>query len=148
MIFRIKIRLLHARIALASVCLCLAGCGTLSSFRVDTDTIETQRYVSSNDIQVEVDSLVKPLIESKHTPGLVLGVLLSDGQTRFFSYGIADKETNQAVNPDTLFNIGSLSKGFLGLITAQLVEEGVFAWDTTLAEALPHDTPSALTQRK
>lgn len=118
-------------------CFLLAGCGTLSSFHVDASESETLRYANGHDVQFEVDSLAKALIDNKQTPGLVLGVLLPDGETKFYSYGIADKETNRPVDADTLFHIGSLSKGFLGIITAQLVEEGVLKWDTPLAEVLP-----------
>lgn len=99
------------------------------------------RYASNRDIATEVETLVGPLIESKHTPGLAIGVLLQNGEMKFYNYGISNKEAQQAVDSDTLFNIGSLSKGFLGLMTAQLIKEGQLSWNTPLREILPLDTP-------
>ncbi|MDR3410537.1 MAG: serine hydrolase [Formivibrio sp.] len=115
---------------------------------MDTSDSEAQRYANNSNLQQEVDGLAQPLIEHGQTPGLVLGVLLANGESRFYSYGVADKTTNQPMNPDTLFDIGSLSKGFLGVITAQLVDEGVLSWDTTVAELLPPDVPLSADARK
>ncbi|MCL1915286.1 MAG: beta-lactamase family protein [Desulfovibrionaceae bacterium] len=118
------------------------GCGTLSSYNVDPDDSQTLRYVASHDLQFEVDSLATPLIENKVTPGLVVGILLPDGDPQFYSYGVADKITQARMNPDTVFHVGSISKVFLGLIAAKLVDDGVLSWDTTLAKALPDVTLS------
>lgn len=117
----------------------LAGCGTLSTYGVDSGNFEAMRYAGNSDLQFEVDSLAKPLIDNKETPGLIVGVLLDDGKSRFFSYGVAGKEMHTALNAETLFDVGSLSKVVLGCIAAQLVDEGVLSWNMTLAEALPDD---------
>jgi len=134
---------LRAKSILATLFLCmfLTGCGTLSSFHIDPSEKETIRYASKQDLDAEVKSLVEPVMLEKDIPGLALGVLLSNGEMKFYNYGVASKETLQPIDSDTVFDIGSLSKGFLGLMTAQLIHEGTLSWHTTLQEVFPPGTP-------
>lgn len=130
-----------ARLALIWLCtLSLLACGTLSRLPVDASTSEAQRYAHSGDLQTEVDALVRPLIDARQTPGMVVGVVTADGSKHFYSYGVADKATGAPPDATTLFAIGSLSKGFLAAITAELVQEHQLSWDETLATLLPPNT--------
>jgi CubicO group peptidase (beta-lactamase class C family) len=93
--------------------------------------------VPSRDLQSDADELIRPLVESGQTPGVVAGVLLPDGSMRFFGYGTTIR--NGVVRPDgdTLFAVGSLSKGFLAAAVALQVDEGVLSWDDTIAGLAP-----------
>lgn len=113
----------------------------MTRMHLDTGDTAALRYARSGDLEAEVDSLARPLVEQGDTPGIVVGVLLPDGETRFYGYGRTARDGDQAPDGDTLFPLGSLSKGFLGGIAAMLVEDGVLSWDDTLAELLPGDTP-------
>jgi CubicO group peptidase (beta-lactamase class C family) len=113
----------------------------LGIMELDPTEAEALRYARSGDLRQEVDSLVQPLIDQGVTPGAVVGVLLPDGGTRFFSYGVRERDGGGKPERDTLFAIGSLSKGFLGAITASLVQEGRLSWDDTLEKLLPPNTP-------
>jgi CubicO group peptidase (beta-lactamase class C family) len=129
-------------------CLLLSACGTLSAVVVDPIDLEPKAYSVSDNLQLEVDSLVKPLIAQGQTPGMVVGVLLPDGRTQFFGYGTIDGASTATPDAQTLFAIGSLSKGFLAALTELLVDDGVLAWDQTLAELLPAATPLSADARK
>jgi CubicO group peptidase (beta-lactamase class C family) len=129
-------------------CALLSACGTLSSVGVDPIDLEPKAYSVSENLQAEVDSLVKPLIAQGQTPGMVVGVLLPDGRSQFFGYGTIDASTTTAPDAQTLFAIGSLSKGFLGGMTEVLVDDGVLSWDQTLAELLPPETKLSEDARK
>jgi len=123
-------------------CLSLAACGALTTTELNADDLETAHYfVPGETLQEKVDSLVQPMVEDGHTPGVIVGVLLPDGSKTFFGYGVADQDTGLKPNGDTLFAIGSLSKGFLGAVTALLVDEGTLSWDETLRALLPPNTP-------
>lgn len=121
--------------------LTLTGCGTLSNMELDSSEFAPAHQTEKIDLQREVDSLVQPLIEKGHTPGMVVGVLLPDGDTHFFGYGTRNKPGDSAPDADTLFAIGSLSKGFLAAITELLVAEGTLSWEDTLGDLLPPGTP-------
>ncbi|WP_229448150.1 serine hydrolase [Massilia sp. CF038] len=118
------------------LCAALGACGTLSRMELDTDAAPAQRLAASSDLKAEVDGLAQPLIERGENTGLVVGVLAADGQAQYFGYGVTAQGGNRP-DGDTLFAIGSLSKGFLGGTTAILVEEGALGWDETLATLLP-----------
>ncbi|MES2018977.1 MAG: serine hydrolase [Pseudomonadota bacterium] len=125
------------RIMLAgAVLLMLSACGTLSRMELDADDTEAARYAHSGDLKAEVDKLAQPLIDSKETTGMIVGVLQADGSEQFFGYGVTDQGGHRP-DGNTLFAIGSLSKGFLSATTAVLVQEGKLHWDDTLEQLLP-----------
>lgn len=126
----------------------LAGCSeNLSIVEPDMTDAETVRYANSDDLQAEVDSLVQPLIDRGVMPGAVVGVLLPDGGMQFFGYGVKERGHSDRPDGDTLFAIGSLSKGFLGAITALMVQDGQLSWDDTLERLLP-DVPLSSDAKK
>ena len=129
-------------------CISLTACGTLSSIDIDASDLHPKHRLLSDNLQTEVDSLVQPLISQGQTPGMVVGVLLPDGRTQFFGYGTTDSSVAGKPDADTLFAIGSLSKGFLGAITDLLVDEGMLSWDDTLVDLLPPGTPLSADARK
>jgi len=129
-------------------CVSLTACGSLSTIEIDASDVRPVRHSRSESLQTEVDSLVQPLIAEAQTPGMVVGVLLPDGSTQFFGYGTIDQSGDRKPDADTLFAIGSLSKGFLGAITELLVDEGVLSWNDTLGDLLPPATPLSPDARK
>jgi CubicO group peptidase (beta-lactamase class C family) len=137
-----------AIVLVCSLCGLLSGCGTLSHRERDTDNVQARQYANASNLQQEVDSLALPIIEQHETPGMVVGVLLPNGSMKFFGYGVANQNTTSKPDADTLFAIGSLSKGFLGDLTAVLVDEGTLSWSDTLGELLPADAPLSADARK
>lgn len=63
--------------------------------------------------------------------GLAIGVL-KHGSRRVFTFGTA--------KPDSVFEIGSISKTFTGLLLAQMVEQGKVRLDEPVRELLPEGT--------
>jgi CubicO group peptidase (beta-lactamase class C family) len=130
----------------------MTACGTLSERAVDSTDFEAQRYAISGDLRKEVELLAQPMVDQGVTPGIVVGVLLPAAdkslQMQFFSFGVTDKDSGATPNADTIFATGSLSKGFLGVITASLVKEGVLSWDDTLDKLLPPGTALSADAKK
>lgn len=114
----------------------LNGCGTLSTMSVNTQQVVPDRF-SESWLQSKVDHLLKPIVADDKTPGSIVGVLTSDGDMHFYGYGVASKQTRQTPDENTLFPIGSLSKGFLGVIVADMVQNGELNWNDTLGALLP-----------
>ena len=56
---------------------------------------------------------------------------------QFFGYGATDRNGGVRPDGDTLFAVGSLSKGFLAATLALVVDEGVLTWDDTIAGLVP-----------
>jgi serine-type D-Ala-D-Ala carboxypeptidase/endopeptidase len=63
--------------------------------------------------------------------GVTIGVL-KDGERRVFTYGTA--------KPDSIFEIGSVTKTFTGLILAQMIQQGKVKPDEPVRDLLPPGT--------
>ncbi|MBI3899258.1 MAG: beta-lactamase family protein [Gammaproteobacteria bacterium] len=105
-------------------------------------------HYAGGDLRSEITSLAQPLVERGETPGIVVGVLSPDGAMQFFGYGVTDEGSGITPNGDTIFALGSLSKGFLGALASTLVAEHVVSWDDTLAQLLPPELPLSADAKK
>jgi len=119
----------------------------MSKMQLDQTDAERMHYAQQGDLAAEVDSLARPLVQKGETPGIVVGVLLPDGQMQFFGYGVRDRAGHSQPDGDTLFAVGSLSKGFVGALTTLLVRDGTLSWDDTLGTLLP-DRPLSADAKK
>ncbi|WP_339540663.1 class C beta-lactamase [Pseudomonas sp. RA_5y_Pfl1_P24] len=67
--------------------------------------------MANTDLRKVVDNSVEPLMQQHGIAGLSVAVV-NKGKVQYFNYGIANKDTQQPVTQDTLFEIGSVSKTF------------------------------------
>jgi CubicO group peptidase (beta-lactamase class C family) len=92
--------------------------------------------VSAADLQSVLDKdLAEALKSGQLAPATGAGVsiaVIEHGVRRVFSYG--------AAKPDSIFEIGSITKTFTGLILSQLVEQGKVRFDEPVRELLPPGT--------
>ena len=132
-----------ATITLGAVLLTLglSACGTLSKQQIDTPDSLRQEGANPGDLRAQVDALAQPLIDCKRTPGIVIGVLSADGHKQVFGYGVSDFLSGTRPDGETLFAVGSLSKGLVGNLAAMLVQDGLLGWDDDLEQLLPIGTP-------
>jgi CubicO group peptidase (beta-lactamase class C family) len=68
--------------------------------------------------------------------GATLGIWC-DGQEVLASCGVLNSATQVPVTPDSLFQIGSITKIWTATMIMQLIEEGLLSLDTTVANVLP-----------
>jgi len=68
--------------------------------------------------------------------GMVVGVIEPDGQ-RVVAYGRSGARNHRALDGDTVFQMGSLSKTFVGLLLADMVRRGEVALDDPAQKYLP-----------
>lgn len=68
--------------------------------------------------------------------GIVVG-MVDDHGTTIISYGKLDNGTDQEVNGDTIFEIGSTTKTFTVLLLQDMVERGQMKLDDPVAKYLP-----------
>ena len=85
--------------------------------------------------------MVERVDVEKREGALVVGLVDEHG-TRVISYGKLDNDqgTNQNVNGDTLFELGSVTKTFTGVLLEDMVERGEMKLDDPVTNYLP---PSA-----
>ena len=75
-------------------------------------------------------------VEDFDLPGLVVGVT-TNGQHTFFSTGLASRKAKTAVSPDTLFEVGSISKIFNVSLAALAEERGLLDLNAPVARRIP-----------
>ena len=71
-----------------------------------------------------------------HVPGVAVG-LLHDGIEETFGFGVTSVENPLPVDPNTLFQVGSITKTFTATLLMQLVAEGRVAIDAPIHSVLP-----------
>ena len=69
-------------------------------------------------------------------PGATLGVW-DDGRESLACYGVLNGATGVAATPDSLFQIGSITKVWTATMILQLADDGRLSLDTTVSQALP-----------
>jgi len=88
------------------------------------------------DLKPKVDPLAQPLIDEGVVVGFVVGIV-KDGETQVFPYGETTRGSGEAPDADTVYEIGSISKVFTGVLLAGLVERGQVKLDDPVQKYLP-----------
>lgn len=97
----------------------------------------------SSKIAAAVERAFRPMIKEHDVPGLAVGVS-SGGRQHFFYYGVASKETGAAVDADTLFEIGSVSKMFTATLAALAQAQGALSLDDHPGKFMPQLAGTAI----
>ena len=84
----------------------------------------------------EVDQFAAQFIASKGIPGLSLAVVRDGTLIKAGGYGTANLETGMAATPETVYEIGSITKQFTAEAVMLLVEQGKLALDDGLSKHL------------
>ncbi len=84
---------------------------------------ETVAIKNEAALKAQVSKQVTQLMQQQQIPGMAVAVLWQ-GKIFHYSFGQADVAQQRAVTPDTLFELGSISKTFAGVIGAIALERG------------------------
>jgi CubicO group peptidase (beta-lactamase class C family) len=94
----------------------------------------------------EIDRLARTLADVDAFSGVVL-VARGDSIIYLGAFGDADKRRGIPIRPDTRFALASVTKPFVSVAVAQLVEQGKVSWDDSLGKFFP-DFPLAQAREK
>jgi CubicO group peptidase (beta-lactamase class C family) len=76
------------------------------------------------------------LATRERVPGATLGIW-AGGRETLAAHGVLSTATGVSTTPDSLFQIGSITKVWTATMIMQLAEEGRLTLDTTIADVLP-----------
>ena len=82
------------------------------------------------------DLLVERIDKEHRSVGIVVGIIDSTGR-RTISYGKFDAGNNRAVDGDTIFEIGSVTKVFTSLLLADMAQRGEVSLTDPVVKYLP-----------
>lgn len=121
--------------------LLLTSCGTLSEMQVEESPQAVKQLACTKNIDGMVDGIVSQYIKKEKASGLAIGIIRNDGTSRTWGYGYTDAVKAHKIDGETLFALGSISKGVTGEVVAGLVDKGLLKWDDKLSDLLPKNTP-------
>lgn len=93
----------------------------------------------AQDIKISdaVKENIKSRVDNAINTGIVVGLITADG-TAYYSYGVKSLKSNQLVDENSVFEIGSISKTFTGTLLADMVVKGDLNLDDPLQDLLPN----------
>jgi CubicO group peptidase (beta-lactamase class C family) len=89
-----------------------------------------------SDLPQDVKDKINLRVDNHTNPGIVIGLINGD-DVLFYSFGVKSLTTADPVNEHTIFEIGSISKTFTGILLANEVVNGKIKLDDSLQKYLP-----------
>lgn len=90
----------------------------------------------------EIDRVVEQYLKATHTPGMAVAICKNGKIIKSKGYGFSNLELMTKVRPDSVFEIGSVSKMFTAALVLMLVEEGKVSLGDPISKYLD-DIPEA-----
>lgn len=85
----------------------------------------------------QLDEVVERALHGARIPGAAVAIVAGDETVLAKGYGYRDLEARLPVTTETVFPIGSISKGFNATLLGMLVEERRLTWDAPVQDYLP-----------
>src|SRR5215213_9739191 len=84
-----------------------------------------------------LDEYIEGHMRDAGAPGMTLALADREGAVRVSTYGFADTKAGARVTPETLFEVGSISKSFAAVALLQMFDEGRVDLHRPVVEYLP-----------
>jgi beta-lactamase class C len=97
-------------------------------------TLVAQDLTDAQVIDMARDSFA-PVIAEFDIPGLVVGITFR-GKQHFYATGLAARQGEVAASPDTIFELGSISKIFNSTLAALAEQQGIIDLDAPVSNSL------------
>ncbi|MBC8161285.1 MAG: serine hydrolase [Roseiflexaceae bacterium] len=91
----------------------------------------------------DLQALLDSTVANGFVPGAVASVSLPGYAPWVGASGLAERQQGQAMTPETIVRVASVSKMFTAVVVMQLVEEGVLSLDAPVSTWLPDSLPAA-----
>ncbi|MGH7766044.1 MAG: serine hydrolase [Candidatus Binatia bacterium] len=98
--------------------------------------VPAARAAGAAELKNRVDALAQPLVDDGKVVGLAIGIIRG-GETYVFGYGRLVKGGDNKPDGATIFEIGSLTQAFTGLLLADMAERGLVQLDQAVQKLLP-----------
>src|SRR5687767_5900847 len=85
----------------------------------------------------DFDTHVEDVMKASEVPGATIAIVENGKVTHARGYGLKRLDSPEAVDADTLFQIGSTTKAFTAAALAILVDDGKIRWDDRVIDHLP-----------
>lgn len=111
-------------------------CGIAASTLLFATTPAIAGEAPADRLKALVDAAVQSVMKANDIPGLAVAISLK-GEPHYFSYGLASKEDGRQVTPETLFEIGSVSKTFTATLAGYALAQDKMRLDDRASQHWP-----------
>jgi CubicO group peptidase (beta-lactamase class C family) len=111
----------------------LAGCFTADEDGYVNDSAE----YDNDDFSAALTKYIEENMANEGLTGAAVAIVNGDEIIFAEGFGYRDVDAGLPVTTETLFHIGSTNKSMTAMLTAILVDEGYFDWDTPVIEIYP-----------
>lgn len=125
-----------------------ATTAAVSTSAAAADRDAARDVAQDTDVEALVDDLVGSALDEHDVPGATVAVVADGGVALTKGYGVADRDTERAVDDETPFRVGSVSKAILWTAVMRLVTRGKIDPDAPVSTYLddvglsnPYDEP-------
>ncbi len=85
-----------------------------------------------------LDLYIEDAMKDWQIPGMAVAIIKDGKIEKIATYGVKDLKTNDPVDENSLFMIGSNTKAFTGILMATLATNGVFSLEDPIVKWLPN----------
>jgi CubicO group peptidase (beta-lactamase class C family) len=85
----------------------------------------------------QLEPYIRAALDQTKVPGAAVAVIYNDKVVFLCGYGVRKVGEPEAIDPDTVFEIASVSKPIASTILASLVGQGKISWDDKVADLEP-----------
>ena len=116
------------RVRAVQMCLCAASMAAACAAKSDPHTIVPDAWIDETVEQTRADF---------KSPSIVIAVLRRGRPALLKGYGVTDRVSGQPATPETLYQIASVTKTFVGLLAAKLAARGKVDLDAPVTDYAP-----------
>lgn len=113
----------------------------ISSHEVTKTTVDPEALklyqLQQQELNAALTAYFKKAIAQGDIVGAGVSIVKGDSIITSQGFGKRSIKTNEKVNGETVFRLGSLSKGFAGVLAADLVSEGQMQWTDKVSDFIP-----------
>ena len=99
-----------------------------------------QRKILYSSLIYKYDTFIRQSFQKENLPGLAYAIVKDNQILLIKTYGVKEFGKTDSINQNTVFRLGSVSKGFASVLTGILVDEHKLSWDDQVIKYLPDFT--------
>ena len=117
----------------------------ITMFALVINSNAQQNFVSSTQTKPEnlsdiewIEKAIDITVRDNDIPALTVALIRNGKIIKFINKGVLNRKTGNKANENTIFQIGSLTKSFTGIIANNLIQEGKLDVDASITKYLPN----------
>lgn len=103
---------------------------------------EAETPTVSADQRVVIENIIDAALAANEIPGIVFGIKFPGQEPVVIARGVNDFDTENPMQEEARFRIGSASKTFIGMAALRLIQQGQLGFEQTVSHYLPESVLS------